>query len=251
MRPILSLCFLLATITVNTLANALPINGLTTGDISNSFNVYFTPAGYVFSIWGLIYLALLVFAVYPLLPAQRQQPEFGRLAPAFCLSCCANMAWIVLWHYQQFALTLVAMVVLLGSLVWIWRQLRSDEKKVSTISYGFSVAPFSLYLAWISVATLANLAVVLDVYDLRPAGMSAQAWAIISIGAGTIVAFAVSRSRQDLIYLAVFVWAYIGIVVKQSATGSVAATAGVSLILMLTYWLWIAARKLAIAKHPN
>ncbi|MEM7277728.1 MAG: tryptophan-rich sensory protein [Pseudomonadota bacterium] len=246
MRPYLSLCFLLATIAVNALANALPINGLTTGDISNRFDVYFTPAGYVFSIWGLIYLWLLAFAVYQLLPAQRKQLIFARLAPAFCLSCCANMAWIVLWHYQQFALTLVAMTVLLGCLVWIWRQLQPGTVNVS---YGFGIAPFSLYLAWISVAILANLAVVLDVYELRPAGMDAQTWAIVSICAGTLVALAVSRSRQDLIYLAVFIWAYVGIVIEQGATGWVAGIASISLILMLTYWLWIAARKLAIAKH--
>lgn len=251
MKRYLSLFFLVATIVVNTLANALPMNGLTTGEISDRFDVYFTPAGYVFSIWGLIYLALLAFAVYQLLPGQKQRTVLDRVAPAFCMSCCANMAWIVLWHYQYFALTLVAMILLLSCLIWVWRQLPASAEGEPPPSYYLAIAPFSLYLGWISIALLANLAVVLEVHELRPAAITAEIWAIISICAGTGIAWAVTRTRQDLVYLGVFIWAYAGIVVARDGAGSVAAASVIGLSILLIYWLWIAARKMAIARHPS
>ncbi len=103
-----------ATFALNGLANALPLNGQSTGEISDRFQVYFVPAGYVFSIWGLIYLGLGAFAVYQALPAQREAPRLRRIGYLFALSCLANIAWLFLWHYEQFPLTLVAMLSLLA-----------------------------------------------------------------------------------------------------------------------------------------
>ena len=97
-RQVVNLLATVATITINGLANALPLNGQTTGEISDRFDVYFVPAGYVFSIWGLIYLALSAFAVYQALPAQRENPHLRRIGYLFALSCVANSAWIFLWH---------------------------------------------------------------------------------------------------------------------------------------------------------
>lgn len=92
LRQIANVFALLATIVVNGLANALPLNGLSTGEISDRFEVYFVPAGYVFSIWGLIYLALVAFAIYQALPAQRENPRLRRVGYLFVLSCAANVA---------------------------------------------------------------------------------------------------------------------------------------------------------------
>ena len=107
----------LATLIVNGLANTLPINGKTTGDISNQFEVYFTPANYVFAIWGLIYLGLSAFAVYQALPSQRDNPRLVRARPWLALSGAANIAWLLLWHYERFPLTLLAMLAILGLLI--------------------------------------------------------------------------------------------------------------------------------------
>ncbi|MGC8827818.1 MAG: tryptophan-rich sensory protein, partial [Anaerolineae bacterium] len=90
----------LVTIIVNALANILPLNGITTGEISDQFQVYFVPAGYVFSIWGLIYLGLVAFAIYQVLPAQRSNPRLRSMSWPFLVSCAANIAWLFLWHYQ-------------------------------------------------------------------------------------------------------------------------------------------------------
>src|SRR5512134_2462313 len=116
-RQILVIMSIAATITINVLANALPINGLNTGQISDRFQVYFVPAGYVFSIWGVIYLGLIAFAIFQALPSQRENPRLRAAGWWISLGGLANSAWIFLWHYEQFPLTLIAMLVLLGTLI--------------------------------------------------------------------------------------------------------------------------------------
>lgn len=119
-------------IVVNALANALPINGQNTGEISDRFDVYFTPAGYVFSIWGLIYLGLIAYAVYQALPAQRENPRLRRIGWWVVIGSLANTAWIFLWHYEVFPLTLPVMLVLLLTLIVIYLSLGINRVKVST-----------------------------------------------------------------------------------------------------------------------
>src|SRR5512135_1414627 len=106
-----------ATLVINVLADALPINGLNTAEISDRFDVYFVPAGYVFAIWGLIYLGLIAFAIFQALPSQRENPRLRAAGWWIALGGLAQMAWIFLWHSEQFPLTLVAMLVLLGTLI--------------------------------------------------------------------------------------------------------------------------------------
>ena len=119
-RQIFVILALVAVIVVNGLANALPLNGLQTGEISDRFAVYFVPAGYVFSIWGLIYLALIGYAVFQALPSQRDNPRLQAIGYWFVLSCVANIVWLFLWHYEQFSWTLVAMLALLACLIVIY-----------------------------------------------------------------------------------------------------------------------------------
>ena len=109
---LLTILFTIATITVNALANILPFNGQTTGEISDRFPIRFVPAGYVFAIWGLIYLALLAFAIYQVLPAQRDTKVLDEIAPLYWLASIANAVWIVLWHYEFFTLTIIVMAIL-------------------------------------------------------------------------------------------------------------------------------------------
>ena len=125
------------------MANALPLNGQSTGEISDRFQVYFVPAGYVFSIWGLIYLGLGAFAVYQALPAQREDPRLRRIGYLFALSCLANVAWLFLWHYEQFALTVVAMLPLLLSLIAIYLRLEIGRVRVPAIEEWLVRVPFA------------------------------------------------------------------------------------------------------------
>jgi benzodiazapine receptor len=223
------------TITINGLANALPINGQTTGEISDRFRVYFVPAGYVFSIWGLIYLTLTAFAIYQALSAQRENPHLRRIGYLFALSCVANSAWIFLWHYEFFVLTLVAMFGLLLSLIAMYLRLDIGRARVSTTEKWLVHIPFSIYLGWITVATIANVTAVLYHLNWDGWGISPEVWAVIMLVVGTGIASAVSISRGDIAYALVIVWAFVGIAVKHAATPIVAITAGLTaLIVALT-----------------
>lgn len=222
---------------MNGLANALPFNGLTTGEISDQFEVYFVPAGYVFSIWGLIYLGLILFAIYYVLPRNSDNPRLKRIYAWFGLSCLANIVWLVLWHYEQFPLTLLAMVILLLSLIGIYLQLGIGKVKVSKGELWLVHVPFSIYLGWVSVATIANVTSLLDFLNWNGWGIQPQIWAVIMLIVGTVLAVLMAVTRKDVAYLLVFVWAFSGIAIKHSATPIVAVaawvTAGVVFLLAL------------------
>jgi len=214
-----------AMIVVNALANALPLNGLNTGEISDRFEVYFVPAGYVFSIWGLIYLALLAFTIYQLTPHSAHTRE--RIGYWYALSAVANVAWIFLWHYEVFPLTLIAMLVLLGSLIAIYLRLGIGKRRPAASERWPVHFPFSLYLGWITVATVANVTSLLDYLNWGGWGIAPEAWAVIMLIVAAGVALAVSFTRGDIAYIAVIVWAYIGIAVKHGSTPVVAIPATV------------------------
>ena len=225
-----------ATVVANGLANVLPINGQTTGEISDRFQVYFVPAGYVFSIWGLIYLVLGAFAVYQALPAQRENPRLQRIGYLFALSCLANVAWLPLWHYEQFALTVIAMLTLLLSLIAIYLRLEIGRVRVSAIEEWLVRVPFRIYLAWITVATIANVTSYLDYVNWSGWGIRPEVWAVIMLIAGAVIASAVGFTRGDAAYMLVIVWAFVGIAVKHAATPLVATAAWVTtgvVVLML------------------
>ena len=214
-----------ATIAINGLANALPLNGLTTGDISDRFDVYFVPAGYVFSIWGVIYLGLIAFALYQVLPSQRDNPRLKRVGPWFALSCVANIVWLFLWHYERFPLTLVAMVALLVFLIGVYLRLGIGQDDVPAAEQWLVRLPFSIYLGWVSVATIANVTSLLDYLGWNGWGISEVVWTVVMLGVGAVLTTVVSLSRRDVAYALVIVWAFAGIAVKHSDTSLVFITA--------------------------
>ena len=158
---------LVLTLAVNFLANTLPINGVMTGEVSDQFPILFVPAGYVFSIWGLIYLALVAFAIYSVTPKGRADARVDGVAGWFTAANLFNAVWIFLWHYQQFPLTLIAMAGLLVSLLAIYTKLRVGLEKRSLADRLLVETPFSIYLGWITVATVANISQVLYVLGWR------------------------------------------------------------------------------------
>jgi hypothetical protein len=218
----------IATLGMNGLANALPLNGQTTGQISDRFQVYFVPAGYVFSIWGVIYLGLILYAIYQALPAQRENPRLRATGYLFALSCLANIVWLFLWHYEQFLLTLVAMGALLLLLIAIYLRLGVGRAPVSAGERWLVQLPFSIYLGWVSVATIANVTSVLDYLSWRGWGLSPEIWTAIMLPVGAGLAFGMAFSRGDLAYGLVIIWAYAGIAVKHSSTPFVATAAWIA-----------------------
>jgi translocator protein len=161
LRTILNIGALVAVLVVNWLANALPLNGKDTGQLSDQYPILTVPAGYAFAIWGLIYLGLIGFVVYQSLPCQRGNSRDARITPLFLISCLANIGWLFTWHYEILSLNIVLMLVLLGSLIGIYRLLRADSTHPSNGERWLVWVPFSLYMGWITVATIVNVTVVL------------------------------------------------------------------------------------------
>ncbi len=222
LRQITVIVTILATLIVNTLANALPINGLNTGQISDRFNVYFVPAGYVFSIWGVIYLGLIAFAVFQALPSQRQNPRMRATGWWIALSGLANSAWIFLWHYEQFPLTLIAMLVLLAALIVTYLRLGIGRTIVPAAETLAVRLPFSIYLGWITVATIANITTVLDYLKWSGFGIAPEVWMVIMVAAVLVITVLMIFTRRDAAYAIVILWALAGISYKHAGVSAVA-----------------------------
>jgi hypothetical protein len=217
LRQIAVAISVLATLAVNILADALPINGKNTGAISDQFHVWFVPAGYVFAIWGLIYIGLITYGVYQALPSQRDNPRLRSADGFFILSSLANMLWLFLWHYEQFVGTLAAMLVLLASLIAVYLRLGIGETKVSKSETWLVRIPFSIYLGWITVATVANVTELLDYLKWNGFGLPAFLWFLVVLVAVLVIATLMSVNRRDKAYVLVILWALVGVAYKNSA----------------------------------
>jgi hypothetical protein len=225
LRQITVILAVAATIVLNGLANALPLGGQTTGEISAQFQVYFVPAGYVFSIWGLLYLELILFAAYQALPSQRNNSRLRRIGYPFVFSCLANIAWLFLWHYQYFILSLVAMITLLVLLIVIYLRLEIGRTAVPVGEKWLVQLPFSIYLGWISVATIANTSSVLDYIDWGGWGFSPEIWTVIMLLAGVGLVAVMLFDRGDIAFALVFIWAFVGIAIRNREIPVVAVAA--------------------------
>jgi len=220
-------------VVVNILANLLPLNGRTTASVSDSYPTLIAPAGYVFSIWGIIYALLLVFTVFQALPSQKDKPFLRQIGYFFLLSSLANTVWLFMWHYGQIVLSILPMFVLLVSLILIYVRLQIGRSSV-TMSEKLSVhVPFSVYLGWITVAPIANVAAAAVSLDLNGLGLGEVTWTVLVIVIALIITLGVIVTRRDIAYSLVLVWALVGIVVKQSDNQSIVLTAGASAAVIL------------------
>lgn len=237
-----NLVAVLAMIAVNALANIIPFNNQTTAAVSDKFKVLFVPAGYVFAIWGVIYLGLVAFAVYQLLPAQAANPRLRRVGYLFAVSCIINAVWLIFWHYDFIGLSVVLMLALLVLLISIYLALRADGAAVSNAEKLLVRLPFSIYLGWITVATVANVTDFLWLIRWDGFGIGPEIWAVIMLIVGFALAAAMTFTWADVAYPLVIVWAFAGIAIKQAAVPTVsyaawilaALTALVTVVALLT-----------------
>jgi hypothetical protein len=236
LRQMLVVVATVVTVIINGLANALPLNGQTTAAVSDSFPVYFVPAGYVFAIWGVIYLALIAYTIFQALPAQRANPTLRRIGWLYILSCAANSVWIFFWHYELFPLTVLAMLTVLGSLLMIYLRLAEGRARASAAERWLVHLPFSIYLGWITVATIANITDLLYYLGWQDTGTGGQIWAVLLLAVATLIAAFIAFTQRDAAYLLVLVWAFAGIAVKQAdapLVAGAAAVAAVAVVLIL------------------
>jgi hypothetical protein len=198
----------------NGAANAIPLNGRNTGEISDSFNVLFVPAGYVFSIWLLIYIGIAAYTIYQALPAQRANPRLRATGWLFALGSLANGAWIFAWHYGLYPLSMAIMLVLLGSLTAIYLRLNIGRFLFDKVETWTIRTPISVYLGWITVATIANATAVLSNLGYTGAPFGELGWTLILLLAGVVIAALMAFTRHEIGYLLVLVWAFAGISVR-------------------------------------
>lgn len=214
----------IAMFVVNALANILPINGMTTGALSDAIPIYFVPAGYVFSIWGLIYAGLVVYMISMFTNFTKEDKA---IYPWVIVSSLANTAWIFLWHYQLVYVSVIAMVIILASLIAI-STILGKTKKDSLLK----TLPFNIYLGWISVASIANISAALYVANWNGFGISPEIWSAIMIAIATgLAVYAIFKKTYS--YSLVILWAIIGILVKFSGLSNpveIASTLGILVI---------------------
>jgi hypothetical protein len=228
------------TLLVNYLATTGLLNDITPPEISDALLTKFTPANYAFAIWSVIYTFVIGFAVYQALPSQRDNPALSGVRELFIISCVFNILWTFAWHYAFYALSLAFMVGILLTMIGIY--VRAGIGK-PTSSWGQRIwvhIPFSLYLAWIAVATIANAASVLVYYGWSGFGIGDSLWAAIMILVAAIVGAAVLWKRANAAYAAVYVWAVFAITVRwhNENTITLAAYAGIVLVVTAAILGW-------------
>ncbi|HNS18095.1 MAG TPA: hypothetical protein PKI34_09775 [Bacteroidales bacterium] len=210
---------------INGLANLLPINGKTTGELSDAYPNLFVPAGITFSIWGLIYLLLAILMFYQLYTLFRHEVASGlyiiKIGWWFVISCLLNVLWIFAWHYEVIWLSMLIMLMLLGTMIIIYRRLDIGSCCSGLNEKIFVFVPFSLYLGWISVATVANAAALLVSVNWGRWGVSEVAWLVVVLAVVTALALIVVFLKKDIFYALAIVWALAGIIIKRSPGGSV------------------------------
>lgn len=216
----------IAVILVNFLSNALPLNGQTPKDVSDKYPTLFTPDSFTFSIWGVIYTALALFVVYQALPAQRRNPQIATVSKLFMINCLANIAWIFAWHYDLIVLSVLVMLLILGSLMMIYNHLKIANGPATFTQHLFLFLPFSLYLGWICVATLANLSVFQVALGWENVGLSELGWTLVKLAIAMVTCTIVVLRRGDIFFGLVIAWAAYGIMSKQVATPEIYSAAG-------------------------
>jgi benzodiazapine receptor len=223
----------IVTITVNVLAGSTRLlNGVTSGEVSDMYPTLITPAGFTFSIWGIIYVFLLVFAVYQALPKNRDQPFLGQIGLLFALSGLWNISWLFLWHYEMVTYSLVLMFALLATLIGVYLRLGVGRAAVSLKEMVLVHFPFSVYLGWISIATIANVSVALVAAGWDGWGIEPVTWAVIIICVALLLSLAMLATRKDIAYSFVVVWALVGILEKQSENQTIVLASEIGIVLL-------------------
>lgn len=232
---ITNLIFLFLTIFFNFIANYLPLNNLSTGDISAFYQNPFAPAGFTFSIWGIIYFLLIIFVFYQIFSANDINQSFST-GPYFITASIANISWLLFWHYQLIPSSMTAILILLFSLMQIFK--RIEQKNNYTLSSYLALKlPFSIYTAWVTVASLANFMVLLVYFKNDWPHNFLTIAALTAILIGTSVTIKIVDKYNNKAFSLVIIWAYTGIIAaqinEQSSELIIIITAALSIFIIL------------------
>jgi hypothetical protein len=220
-------------VTMNTIVGATSlIGGKTTAQVSDAYPTLVTPAGYVFTIWSVIYILLGVFVIVQALSRGRAEIFRERIGLLFTMSCVFNIVWLFLWQFELLLASVIVMFMFLATLILIYLRLGIGK---STVGFWEKIVfhlPFSVYLGWITIASIANVAVLLVSLNWNGFGISQETWAVVIIIIALLIASLVVLTRKDVAYGLVVIWALLGIAVKQSMYPTVVVAAQVSVIVI-------------------
>ena len=234
LRQFINFVAIVAAFGTNVAANLAPINGLNIGEISNTLfqDVLITPANYAFAIWGVIYLGLFSFAIYQVLPNQRQNPHLRQVGYFLAGSSLAQIVWVFCFLSRWFLLSNIAMLGILLPLIVIAQRLGIGKKRLSRTDKWFIQVPLSIYLAWISVATIVNTAIVLYDRGWNGWGISPQLWTVgVLILAGVLAAW-MSVVKRDTAFVLVYLWASVAIAIRHLERPIISGVAGIVAFLI-------------------
>jgi hypothetical protein len=224
---------------INYLSNTGVMNGKTIGSLSDSIRSLFTPAGYAFSIWGLIYLFLLGFVIYQVrsLFVKVKNDDFvEKIGFWFIISCIANSAWIFAWIYEYTGVSCIFIFLLLVSILKIIINNKMQIEAVKKSKLLFVSLPFVIYGGWVTVASVANVSSYLVKINWNGFGISAEIWTIILILIATLINIIVIYKRKMYAFALVGAWALtaIGIANKENynTIAIIAFTAALLLVLV-------------------
>ncbi|OUL35716.1 hypothetical protein BV372_09940 [Nostoc sp. T09] len=217
LRQLATLAAIISAFVVNVISNVFPLNGLSIGEISNTLfkNVLVIPANYAFAIWGLIYLGLFAFGIYQFLPSQKDDSDLRNTGYLLVIASIAQSIWVYLFLSRLFALSVVAMLLILLPLISVYLRLDIGNKPVTRQKKWCIYRPISIYLSWISVATIVNVASALYSQGWNGWGISAEVWTVILLLVATAIAVAIVIQRRDIAYAGVTVWAILAIAIKH------------------------------------
>jgi len=221
------------TVLVNGLAGSTTfLGGKSTAEISDANPTLITPAGYVFSIWGIIYILLGIFVVFQALPSQKEKDYRERISWLFVVSSILNIVWLFLWQFEYLSLSVVLMFLLLATLIMIYLRLNIGKSAVPLREKLAVHMPFSVYLGWITIASIANVAVALVSMNWDGFGISQETWAFLVIIVALLITLLVIVTRKDVAYGLVIIWALVGIAVKQSEYENIVMMAEISAVVV-------------------
>ncbi|BAY30305.1 hypothetical protein NIES2107_21490 [Nostoc carneum NIES-2107] len=217
LRQIVTLVAIIGAFVVNVLSNIFPLNGLSIGQISNTLfkNVMIIPANYAFAIWGLIYLGLFAFGIYQFLPSQKHDSDLRNTGYFLVIASIAQSIWVYLFLSRLFVFSVVAMLLILLPLIVIYLRLDIGNQLAPRQKKWFIYRPISIYLSWISVATIVNVACALYFQGWNGWGVSGEIWTAILLFIATTIAVVIVIQRQDIAYTGVTVWAILAIAIKH------------------------------------
>ena len=234
-RQVTTLVAVLGSIAINTISNVFPLNGVSVGELSNTLfaAVQIIPANYAFAIWGLVYLGLIALGIYQLQPSQRENPRLRRSGYLLAIACIAQCVWIYMFLARLFPLSNLAMLGILIPLMVMYQRLGIGQERVSRQERWFIHLPISIYLGWISVATIVNVATGLYSIKWDGWGIAPSVWTVVMMTIASVIAAVMSIQRRDTAYVLVIVWALVAIAIRQANTPLIMITGWVLAIVLM------------------